>query len=146
MTGPIGEDKANLMTEATARKARPLSPHLGIYRWRVTMATSIVHRMSGVGLGLGAVFLVWWLFAAASGPEAYTAFHNAVAHPIGRTLLLGFTWALVFHTMNGVRHLAWDAGWGFALKTASFTGWLVIAGSVVVTLLVWFCGYQARGF
>src|SRR5579863_5718340 len=96
----------------TALAARPLSPHLQIYRWPVTMATSIAHRVTGVALSIGMIVLAWWLIAAATGSDAYHIFAASAANPIGQIVLFGFLWSLAFHFFNGIRHLAWDVGWG----------------------------------
>ncbi len=111
---------------------RPLSPHLSIYCWPVTMTVSILHRATGIALSAGAVFLAWWLIAAASGPEAYAVFAAAAAHPIGEIVLLGFLWSLAFHLLNGIRHLFWDVGYGFKVSTAKLTAALVVLGSVLL--------------
>jgi succinate dehydrogenase / fumarate reductase cytochrome b subunit len=103
-----------------------------IYRWPVTMATSITHRMTGIALSMGTLLLAWWLIAAASGPEAYATFTHLAASWIGQIVLFGFTWSLAFHLLNGIRHLAWDMGYGFAVPTANRTGWLVIVLSVIL--------------
>lgn len=114
--------------------ARPLSPHLQIYRWPVTMATSILHRFTGVGLTGGMVILAWWLIAAATGPEAYADF-IACAHSIlGQAVLFAVTLAAAYHFYNGIRHLAWDAGYGFAVKTANATGIVVLILSLVTAV------------
>lgn len=126
-------------------RSRPLSPHLSIYRWPVTMATSIVHRVTGMGLSLGTLLLAWWLIAAASGPEAYQTFSGLAASPIGLLVLFGFTWALAFHLINGIRHLAWDIGFGFDVATARMTGWLVIVLSVLVAMAVFALAYTGHG-
>ena len=88
---------------------RPLSPHLQVYRWQITMALSILHRMTGVGLGLGLLLLTWWVVAAATGPDYFDFVQGIMASWLGRLILLGFTWALFFHLCNGIRHLFWDA-------------------------------------
>ena len=125
-----------------AQAKRPVSPHLQVYRWSVTMASSILHRASGVALGVGTVALAWWLIAAASSDEAYQLAQLYLGSPLGRLVMLGFVWALVYHAMNGVRHLVWDMGHGFELKTAQFSGWLVFIASaastaaIAVTMLV----------
>ena len=124
---------------------RPLSPHLQAYTFHFTMMWSIVHRMTGVGLGLGTLWLTWWLVAAATGPETFDCVQTFTGSLIGRTLLLGFTWALVFHTLNGIRHLFWDVGKGFDLGTVEATGWAVAIGAMVLTLGVWLYGYMAMG-
>ena len=126
-------------------RSRPTSPHLWIYRWTVTMATSIVHRLTGIALGAGTLLLTWWLLAAASGPQDFATVHAFIGSFIGRLILFGFTWALAFHLLNAIRHLAWDTGWGFEVKTATVTGWLVVVLSVVVTLVAWVIGYHMLG-
>ena len=126
-------------------KARPTAPHIGIYRWPVTMLTSITHRATGIALAAGTLLLACWLVALALGPVAYEkvqAFHSGF---IGRFLLLGFSWSLIYHMLNGVRHLFWDAGHGFEKETSDFTGKLVIAGSFILTLAIWLLAYQAKG-
>jgi succinate dehydrogenase / fumarate reductase cytochrome b subunit len=119
-----------------APRARPLSPHMTIYRWPVTMATSITHRMTGIAMSIGTLVLAWWLIAAASGPEAYATFSHLAGSWIGRIVLFGFTWSLAFHLLNGIRHLAWDMGYGFSIPTAKMTGWLVIILSVLLAVAV----------
>src|SRR6185437_16375559 len=93
---------------------RPLSPHLQIYRWPVTMMTSITHRATGVALAAGTVLLAWWLIAIATGPDAYDTVRMVARSPIGLIVIFGFIWSLAFHLLNGIRHLAWDVGLGFA--------------------------------
>jgi succinate dehydrogenase / fumarate reductase cytochrome b subunit len=128
-----------------APRQRPLSPHLTIYRWPVTMATSIIHRVTGVGLSAGTLFLAWWLIAAASGPEAYQTFARIAASPIGEFVLFGFTWALAFHLLNGIRHLAWDMGYGFDVPTALSVSWLVIVLSVLLAVAAFAAAYLGHG-
>jgi len=113
-------------------RARPLSPHLTHYRWYSTMATSIVHRITGVGLSLGTLLLAWWLVAVASGPEAYQSFMAVARNPLGQFVLFGYAWALSFHLLNGIRHLAWDIGYGFTPAKANRNSWIVIVLSVVL--------------
>jgi succinate dehydrogenase / fumarate reductase cytochrome b subunit len=124
---------------------RPLSPHLQIYRWPITMGTSILHRITGVGLAFGTLILAWWLVAASLGPEAYATFEGAAFHWFGRLVLFGFTVALVFHSLNGVRHLFWDMGFGFKMATANATGVVVYIVTLALTLLIWVVAYQAMG-
>jgi succinate dehydrogenase / fumarate reductase cytochrome b subunit len=128
-----------------APRQRPLSPHLTIYRWPVTMATSITHRVTGVGLSVGTLFLAWWLIAAASGPEAYQTFAHLAASPIGELVLFGFVWALAFHLLNGIRHLAWDMGYGFDVPTALAVSWLVIVLSVLLAVAAFAAAYLGHG-
>ena len=111
---------------------RPLSPHLQIYRWPITMAASITHRVTGMALAAGSLFLAWWLVAAATGPDAYALFARAAANPLGEIVLFGFLWSLMFHLLNGIRHLAWDIGYGFRVPTAKLTAALVYIGSLVL--------------
>jgi succinate dehydrogenase / fumarate reductase cytochrome b subunit len=124
-----------------ANVERPLSPHLQIYRWPVTMATSILHRATGVGLAAGTILLAWWLVAAAAGPEYYGLVQACLGSILGRLVLLGFTWALFYHLLNGIRHLFWDAGHGYSLPVANKSGWAVILGSVALTVLAWILAY-----
>jgi len=125
---------------------RPLSPHLQIYRWPLSMLTSILNRVTGVGLVVGTLVLVYWLIAAAAGPESFATAQALLGSWIGRLLLFGWSWALFFHLCNGIRHMAWDAGWGFAIPTIDATGWIVMVASVVMTLLAWVMGYMAMGW
>ena len=124
---------------------RPLSPHLQIYRWQLTSVLSITHRATGLALAVGTLLLVWWLLAAASGPSDFALAQAFWYSWIGRLLLLGWSWSLFFHLCNGIRHLFWDAGWGYELKTAYTSGWLVVGSSVVLTLVAWIAGYAVRG-
>ncbi len=119
------------------RGNRPLSPHLQIYRPQLTSVLSIFHRMTGVGLALGAVLVVWWLLAAATGPEYFALVDRLLTSWIGLLVLLGSTWALAYHLLNGIRHLVWDMGYGYELETVDKTGWAVLIGSGVLTLLLW---------
>lgn len=123
---------------------RPLSPHLQVYRWQITMALSIFHRMTGVGLGLGLLLLTWWIVAAASGPDYFDLVHTIMTSWIGRLILLGFTWALCYHLCNGIRHLFWDIGYGFEIPSMQKSGMAVLALSVILTVLVFIIGYAAR--
>ena len=97
---------------------RPLSPHLTIWRWQVTMLASIMHRATGMALSGGAIVLAWWLVSISNGPEGYDSFMAYAAMPLGLVVLFGFTWSFAFHFCNGVRHLAWDLGYGFDKHTA----------------------------
>ena len=121
--------------------SRPLSPHLTIYRWPATMATSITHRATGVGLTMGAVVLAWWLVCISNGPDGWQSFHAIAATPIGLLILFGLTWSLVFHFLNGVRHLAWDLGYGFPKQTAERNSVIILAlsilGAVAIFALAW---------
>ena len=111
---------------------RPLSPHLQIYRWPITMAASITHRATGIALAAGLVLLAWWLLAAATGPDAYGLFARLAGNVFGEIVLFGFLWSLAYHLLNGIRHLAWDIGYGFRVPTARITAVLVFAGSLLL--------------
>lgn len=124
---------------------RPLSPHLQVYRPQLTSVLSILHRLTGVALAVGTLVLVWWLAAAARGPEAFDIAQTFIGMIIGRLLLFGWTFALFYHLFNGIRHLFWDAGYGYELATAYRSGWAVVIASVVLTILVWVMGYAAGG-
>lgn len=127
------------------RRARPLSPHLTIYRPPITMTTSIIHRVTGGALYFGTLLVAWWLIAA-SISESYFNFVNAILGSwIGRLILLGYTWALTQHLLGGVRHLVWDTGAGLEKHTASKIAWVTLAGSILLTLAIWVAGYLVRG-
>jgi len=122
---------------------RPLSPHLQVYRPQLTSVLSILHRLTGVFLSLGTLLLVWWLVAAASGPEAFATAQGFIGSWLGYLLLLGWSVALFYHLCNGIRHLAWDAGYGFELENVYRSGWAVILGTGVLTVLAWVLGLLA---
>ena len=116
---------------------RPLSPHLQIYRPQITSVLSILHRLTGLLLALGMVFLVLWLAAAAAGPQYFAAMQACAASWPLQALLVGVTLALFYHLLNGIRHLIWDAGRGFGHKAVTLGGWAVVAASVLATAAVW---------
>lgn len=116
---------------------RPLSPHLSVYRWPITMALSILHRMTGVGMAFGLVLFALWLGKLAEGPEPYGAFVATMATIPGRLLLMAWSFAFFFHLGNGVRHLFWDAGHGFEKSQANASAWFVIVAAVVATAGFW---------
>ena len=116
---------------------RPLSPHLSIYRWPVTMASSILHRATGIALAVGFILFVVWLVDVAAGPDAYAVFAGAMGSTVGRILLVGWSWAFFYHLANGIRHLVWDTGRGLEKAQANASAWFVIVVSVVLTALFW---------
>jgi succinate dehydrogenase / fumarate reductase cytochrome b subunit len=118
---------------------RPLSPHLGIYRWQLTMTLSILHRATGIALAVGTILVVAALLALAAGPDPYAKVRAFCASPFGLFLLFGWTWSLCFHLCNGIRHLGWDAGWGFEIPRAYLTGWIVVIASLLLTIAIWTC-------
>jgi succinate dehydrogenase / fumarate reductase, cytochrome b subunit len=115
------------------------------YRLQLTSFTSFLHRVTGVFLAIGILALVYWLAAAAASASAFDQAQAIAGSIIGRTALFLWTGAFFYHLLNGIRHLAWDAGWGFELPTAYRSGWTVMVLTVVLTLAAWALGYWARG-
>lgn len=128
-----------------AKPNRPLSPHLQVYSWGLHMVLSILHRATGVALGVGTLLLAWWLISLASGPECFAQAQACLSSWLGRLVMFGFTWALMLHFCNGIRHLVWDAGRGFDLAVVRQSNMLVLAGSVILTVAVWVLGYCMVG-
>jgi len=124
---------------------RPLSPHLQVYRWQLTSVMSILHRMTGVALAVGTLLLVYWLIATAAGPSAFATAQDFLGSILGRVLLFGWTVALFYHLCNGIRHLFWDAGRGFELRSAYASGWAVVIVTAVLSVIAWIAGYAAMG-
>ena len=123
-------------------KNRPLSPHLQIYRPQLTSLMSILHRLTGAGLALGAALAAWWLATLAFnvGPGQNidgSFFFKFVRSPLGQAMLLCWLWAYVYHFLSGLRHLFWDAGYGFDIKTVYRSGWFVLWGSVFLAIAIW---------
>jgi succinate dehydrogenase / fumarate reductase, cytochrome b subunit len=119
---------------------RPLSPHLQIYKWQLPMAMSILHRATGLALAGGTIFLVWWLVAAAGGEQAFVAADWFFGSWLGLIFLFGWCFCFFYHLCNGIRHLAWDAGYGFEIPTAYASGYAVIAAAIVLTLIAFVAG------
>jgi succinate dehydrogenase / fumarate reductase cytochrome b subunit len=120
---------------------RPLSPHIGIYRWPPTMVASILNRATGIALSAGAILLVWWLASIASGPVAYSEIEGFLRSPIGLLILLGWTASLFYHLFGGLRHLAWDMGYLFAKPSLNPLTYAVLALTAAATALVWLAAY-----
>ncbi len=118
-------------------QGRPLSPHISIYRWPITMVLSILHRATGIAMTAGFIVFVIWLFDAASGPDAYAAFQSAMGSLIGKLLLIGWSFAFFYHLCNGVRHLVWDSGRGFEITQANRSSWIVLAGAALLSAAFW---------
>lgn len=116
---------------------RPLSPHLQIYRWHLTMALSILHRATGLALAAGLLLLTWWLTALARGPEAFATVRAAIDNPLGGLVLFGCSLAVFYHMANGVRHLVWDLGVGLGKEEAYRSGLLVLGFALAATILFW---------
>ena len=125
------------MTKIPSGRPRPLSPNIQIYRPQLTSVLSIANRITGVALSLYAVGLVIWLIAAAAGPEAYATMHGFITSWVGQVLLFGCTFCFFLHLCGGIRHLAWDAGYGFSLRAIYSTGWAVVAATTMLTFLTW---------
>lgn len=117
---------------------RPLSPHLTIWKWGPHMAVSIMHRVTGNGLAtVGALGLVWWLMAAAMGPEAYATFVTCATSPIGYLVMIGLSWFFFQHMVSGLRHFVLDMGAGYELKTNKSWSLATFVISALITILFW---------
>ena len=119
---------------------RPMSPHLQVYRPQLTSVLSIGNRLTSIAISAGTLLLVWWLVAAASGPEAFATVQHVIANPIGLLVLFGWTVSLVYHFYAGIRHLVWDSGHGFSLPATHRSGWITVGLTVATTLLIWAIG------
>jgi succinate dehydrogenase / fumarate reductase, cytochrome b subunit len=126
---------------------RPLSPHLGVYKFMYTMSLSILHRITGVAATVGFLGFVWWLMALATGPESYARAMHLLSTPLARLVLVGFTFSFVYHFCNGIRHLVWDTGRGLERVQARRSGLaVVIAAALLTALVVWLgCAALAPG-
>jgi succinate dehydrogenase, cytochrome b556 subunit len=124
---------------------RPLSPHLQVYKPQITSVLSILHRVTGVALTLGTLLLTWWLVAAAYGPDTFATAQGFMGSFIGQLILWGFTFALFYHLGNGIRHLAWDFGWGFELSEVRTSGLAVLAFAGGATLVTLIAAYAVGG-
>ncbi len=130
------------MTETSpGPAARPLSPHLQVWRWHVTMLCSILHRATGIALYVGALILAGWVLSLASGPAAYEHYRVLLGSPLGKLVLFGLTVSVFYHLAAGVRHLFWDVGLGFNPKLADQTGAAAIAFGVVAAIVVWILAF-----
>jgi len=125
--------------------SRPLSPHIQIYRWTLTMILSILHRATGVALYAGTGLLAWWLLAVATGPEAYAQVQAVSSHWLGRAVLFGYSWALFHHMFGGIRHFIWDTGRGFDLKMVEVLARIATIIPLVLTVVAWFLAYSYLG-
>ena len=121
----------------------PLSPHLQIYRWHISSLLSITHRISGVINLLALILIFFWLIFLSLGENNYQSFLLIINSFIGKFILIGFTWSMIFHLLSGIRHLVWDLGYGFEIKTANITGMIVIIFSLALTIIFWLF---SRGF
>ena len=118
---------------------RPLSPFMfpSWYHFQIGSALSILHRLTGIALSVGSILLAWWLIAVAAGGQVFAATHAFLASPIGILLLFLWSVAFFYHLCNGVRHLVWDSGYGFELRTARLSSYAVLAAAVVLTVIAW---------
>lgn len=136
--------ESSLDQKTKGLRPRPLSPHLQIYRFTLTMAMSIIHRITGVGLYFGTLLLAWWLIAAATSPEAFALVQDVMGSWIGKIVLFGFTWALINHAFGGIRHFIWDVGAGFDPHGREFWTWLTTVAAAVLTVAVWVVAYLLK--
>ena len=120
-----------------AQTGRPLSPHLQVYKWQVQMASSILHRATGIILAVGSLLIVWGLAALAAGQGAFATFTACAASPLGTVVMVGWTLAFFYHLCNGIRHLVQDTGKGYAIESFVRSSWLAIIVSIVLTVAVW---------
>ncbi|MEG3146559.1 succinate dehydrogenase, cytochrome b556 subunit [Sphingomonas sp. RT2P30] len=125
------------MSGPLAKRPRPLSPNVQIYRPQLTSVLSVLNRITGIILSLGAVALVVWLLAAAAGPQAFSVVQSAITSWAGKIVLFGVTFAFFLHFCGGIRHLVWDTVHGFELRSVYISGWVAVASSVVLTLAAW---------
>ena len=127
-----------------AYQKRPLSPFMlgQTYRFQITSLMSLLHRITGISLALGGISLVWWLMSIAIGGDAYAFASRQWASPLGMLFLFGFTLALVYHLLNGIRHLLWDAGWGYEIPKVYASGYVVFVVGALMTGLIWYFGLR----
>ena len=122
-------------------RQRPLSPHLQIYKPQITSILSILHRATGIALSIGSVILVLWIVALTLGENTYLMYSNLINNWFGKLIIFSFTFALFYHLSNGIRHLFWDAGYGYDLKHAYISGVAVIISSLSLTSITWLIVY-----
>jgi succinate dehydrogenase / fumarate reductase cytochrome b subunit len=137
------------MAEASSgqpARARPLSPHLQIYRPQINMVMSIVHRITGAALYFGTLLIVWWLLAAATGPDYFASVNGLLATWPGMVVIVGYTWALIHHMLGGLRHFVWDTGAGLDIATVDLMSWATIVLSVLLTAGLWLYIASEKGW
>lgn len=133
------------MSKPAISRPRPLSPHLGIYRFIPTMTMSILHRITGAALYFGTLLIAWWLIAIAISQEQFAMVDGILTSWFGRLVLVGYTWTLMHHMLGGIRHLIWDTGALMEKRTSTQLAWATLAGSLALTVLIWIAAYLARG-
>ncbi len=129
------------MAHASAKKARPLSPHLQVYGWSWTMAMSVAHRVTGAALYVGSLLLAWYLVAAAVGGGYFEAISWLFGSFLGRLVMFGYTWALAHHALGGLRHFVWDFGHGYELKDRMLLAKATLFGSLALTVILWIISF-----
>lgn len=132
------------MSTAETKANRPISPHIQIYHWHLTLAMSIVHRATGMALYGGTLLLAWWLLSAAAGPDYFSFANGILGSWIGLIVLFGFSWSLIHHMLGGLRHFIWDTGRGLDKPMRDHLALATIVGSVSLTILVWIIGLVVR--
>jgi len=132
------------MSSADLKANRPLSPHLQIYRWKMTMAMSIFQRITGGALYFGTILLAWWLLALALGPGPFAFANWVLGSWLGILVLFGYSWALIHHMLGGLRHFVWDFGYAMGKPARDQIAWANLIGSVVLTVLIWAVGIWLR--
>lgn len=132
-------------TAQDIKAQRPLSPHLQIYKPQITSTLSILHRLTGVAISAGSLLLVYWLTAAAYGPDAFARAQSLLGSWLGQAILIGMSFGLYYHLSNGIRHLFWDAGYGFEMRMLRATGIFTILATVFLTAVTWIAVYLVVG-
>jgi len=118
-------------------RPRPLSPHLQVYRWQMTSVLSILHRGTGLFLVLGGMMIAFWVVALALGHNIFNSYQAWLGSLLGKVVLVGWSFSLFYHLANGIRHLLWDAGWGYEIERVYITGWIVVLVSTLLTAFLW---------
>ena len=121
----------------TPVKNRPLSPHLQVYKPQMTSMLSILHRMTGMANTVGLIFVAWWLVTSVMGEEHYDQFIDFITSPLGKFMLFGWTFSVIYHMCNGIRHLIWDTGKLLKIKDATKAGYTVVIVALILTALIW---------
>lgn len=131
-----------MSSDIAQKQKRPLSPHLQVYKPQMTSVLSILHRATGVALGIGLLMVAWWLIAAATGEHAYNIARDFARSYVGLFMIFGWSVAMFYHTCNGVRHMFWDMGYLFKIKDAYRAGYVVLLATVILTASAWYCAYH----
>ena len=121
-----------------SRFKQPISPHLSIYKPQITSILSIIHRFTGIFLSIATLYFSLWIIALAFNFNVFSILHMLLQTIVGRAFLFFTTWSFFYHLLNGIRHLIWDIGYGFSIKSINLTGWIVVILSFVLNLLIWF--------